>query len=49
MRVAVDLEFMQQCVAMLYVKNVLPFAKLFAQACLAHPEYTKFLGSINFG
>ena len=37
MKIVVDIEFMQQSVAMLYVKNAVPFAKLFTQACIAHP------------
>lgn len=32
MKLVVDLEFIQQCVAMLNIKIILPFVKIFSQA-----------------
>ena len=49
MKVTVDLEFMQQCVALLNTKMMMPLVKIFGVAPTLHQEYAKFLASINFG
>lgn len=49
MKVSVDLEFMQQCVALLNTKMMMPLVKIFGVAPTLHQEYAKFLASINFG
>ena len=36
MKHRVDLEFIQQCVAMLYVKSIVPFVKIFNFAYFSH-------------
>ncbi len=46
-KMAVDLEFMAQCVALLYTKNAVPFVKIFAHAYNAHADYAKYLTTIN--
>lgn len=47
LKIAVDLEFLQQCVALLPTKSVIPFAKIFTHAYNSHSEYSKFLTTIN--
>ncbi len=47
MKIAVDVEFLSQCVALLYSKNVIPFVKIFAHAYNAHTDYAKYLTTIN--
>lgn len=49
MKFSVDLEFMQQCVALLNTKMMMPLIKIFGVAPTFHQEYAKFLASINFG
>ncbi len=49
MKFSVDLEFMQQCVALLNTKMMMPLIKIFGAAPTLHQEYAKFLASINFG
>jgi hypothetical protein len=49
MKVSVDLEFLQQCVALLNTKMMMPLVKIFGVAPTLHQEYAKFLASINFG
>jgi len=49
MKLAVDIEFMQQCVALLSTKMMMPFVKIFSAASVSHPEYAKYLTGINLG
>jgi hypothetical protein len=49
MKVHVDLEFLQQCVALLSSKMMMPLVKIFGIAPTLHQDYAKYLSSINFG
>jgi len=48
MKLAVDMDFIQQCVGMLNTKSILPFVKIFSFSCQLQPEYGKYLTQINF-
>jgi hypothetical protein len=43
----VDTDFITQCVGLLYVRNFIPFVKIFSCASVAHQDYAKYLTSIN--